>query len=168
MAHSHLHSHLESLSQANWASGLPPTPPHHLWIPPMKRSDETLKHLPMRGLECVHLSNELWWCMCDHLSIILGARGYSCKFSAPGHTITGPALTWSSHLCTVMPSPIVHWCPGQPGPRVTRNSEPGLNVWWMQSDELVSCDDQWGDSIRVPRPVRQVTIPVEVSQWKPW
>ena len=115
-----------------------------------------------------HVTNELWWCMCDHLSIILGARGYSCKFSAPGHTITGPALTWSSHLCTVMPSPIVHWCPGQPGPRVTRNSEPGLNVWWMQSDELVSCEDQWGDSIRVPRPVRQVTIPVEVSQWKPW
>ena len=82
--------------------------------------------------------------------------------------LRGLPLTWASHLCTVMPSPIVHWCPGQPGPRVTRNSEPGLNVWWMQSDELVSCEDQWGDSIRVPRPVRQVTIPVEVSQWKPW
>ena len=114
-----------------------------------------------------HSAMALFWSSMM-LSIILGARGYSCKFSAPGHTITGPALTWSSHLCTVMPSPIVHWCPGQPGPRVTRNSKPGLNLWWMQSDELVSCDDQWGDSIRVPRPVRQVTIPVEVSQWKPW
>ena len=56
--------------------------------------------------------------------------------------LRGLPLTWASHLCTVMPSPIVHWCPGQPGPRVTRNSKPGLNLWWMQSDELVSCDSQ--------------------------
>ena len=39
--------------------------------------------------------------MCDHLSIILGARGDSCKFSAPGRTITGPAsdLILSSLHC---------------------------------------------------------------------
>ena len=131
-----------SLSQANWASGLPPTPPHHLWIPPMKRREHAHISHPIGGLTWDQLTNEHGLSMCDHLSIILGARGDSCKFSAPGCTITGLPLTWASHLCTVMPSPIVHWCPGQPGPRVTRNSKPGLNLWWMQSDELVSCDSQ--------------------------
>lgn len=95
--------------------------------------------------------------MCDHLSIILGARGDSCKFSAPGRTITGPAsdlILSSLHCHALTASPIVHWCPGQPGPRVTRNSKPGLNLWWIQSDELVSSDGQQEDKPSTMWPIR--------------
>ena len=90
-----------SLSQANWASGLLPTPPHHLWIPPMKRREHAHISHPIGGLTWDQLTNEHRLSMCDHLSIILGARGDSCKFSAPGRTITGPAsdLSLSSLHC---------------------------------------------------------------------
>lgn len=120
-----------SLSQANWASGLPPTPPHHLWIPPMKRREVAQISHPIGDYTGDKRTNAHRLFMCDHLSIILGARGDSCKFSAPGRTITGPAsdlILSSLHCHALTASPIVHWCPGQPGPRVTRNSKPGLNL----------------------------------------